>query len=80
MQAIEAIRNRILELCEERGITANHLATIAGISRATVRNILNGRSQNPGAVTLIKICDGFGITIFDFFNTETFRNLEQEIK
>lgn len=80
MQAIEAIRNRILELCEERGITANRLATMAGISRATVRNILNGRSQNPGAVTLIKICDGFGITIFDFFNTETFRNLEQEIK
>lgn len=80
MQAIEAIRERILELCREREITANRLATISGISRATVRNILNGRSQNPGAVTLIKMCDGLGTSIFDFFNTETFRNLEQEMK
>ncbi len=80
MQANEAIKNRILELCKEQGITANRLATVSGMSRATVRNILNGRSQNPGVVTLIKICDGLGITIYDFFNTETFRNLEQEIK
>ena len=80
MQANEAIKNRILELCKEQGITANRLANVSGMSRATVRNILNGRSQNPGVVTLIKICDGLGITIYDFFNTETFRNLEQEIK
>ena len=46
----------------------------------TVRNILNGRSKNPGAITLIKLCDGLGITIFDFFNTDIFRNLEQEIQ
>ncbi len=80
MQAIGAIQKRILELCDERGITPNRLATISGISRATVRNILNGRSKNPGAITLIKLCDGLGITIFDFFNTDTFRNLEQEIQ
>ncbi len=80
MQAIEAIQKRILELCDERGITPNRLATISGISRATVRNILNGRSKNPGAITLIKLCDGLGITIFDFFNTDIFRNLEQEIQ
>jgi transcriptional regulator with XRE-family HTH domain len=79
MQAIDAIRNRILELCEERRITPNRLAAMSGISRATVRNILNGRSKNPGAVTLMKLCIGLDMTIFDFFDTDAFRNLNRAL-
>lgn len=32
MNTVTAVRNRILQLCEEQGITINGLATISGLS------------------------------------------------
>lgn len=72
--------NRIYQLCRKKGITPNALSYMAGISQSTVKSILNGESKNPGIVTLKKICDGLDITLIDFFDTDEYRNLEQEIK
>ena len=80
MGIYEFVVNRIYELCRERGITPNALSYLAGISQSTIKSILNGESKNPGVVTLKKICDELDITIVDFFNTEEFYKLEQEIK
>ena len=80
MNTKQAIANRILELCDERQITVNELASISGVSPSTVYSILNEKSQNPGAVTLKKLCDGFEITLGEFFGTSEFDALEQEIK
>jgi len=71
---------RIRQLCDERKITPNGLSYIAGVSQSTVKSILNGESRNPGIVTLKKICDGLEITLGEFFQTEAFDSLEQEIK
>ena len=43
------------------------------------KNIISGASANPGIVTIKKICDGLDISIVEFFDTEAFRALEQEI-
>ena len=75
----DVVAKRIRELCEEKGITPNALSYAAGISQSTIKSILNGESSNPGIVTLNKICDGFGITIVEFFDTSEFRELEQEL-
>ena len=80
MRTKEAIANRILQLCDARSIAVNELANISGVSPSTVYSILNEKSQNPGAVTLKKLCDGLEITLGEFFNTPEFDNLEQEIK
>ena len=72
--------NRICQLCAERNITPNALSYIAGISQSTVKSILNGESKNPGIVTLKKICDGLEITMIEFFDTDEYRELEQEVK
>lgn len=80
MNTKEAIANRILQLCEERGIAVNELASMSGVSPSTVYSILNEKSQNPGAVTIKKLCDGLEITLGEFFNTPEFDALEQEIK
>lgn len=74
------VKNRILRLCEERHITINKLATESGIAPSSVKNILYGKSKNPGIVTLKMLCDGFGISLTEFFSTKEFQNLEQEIK
>ena len=56
------------------------LARSAGIPPSTVKNILNGASKNPGVVTIKMICDGLGISLIEFFDTDEFRELEQEIR
>ena len=79
MDTYTTVKNRILNLCEEKRMTINKLATESGVAPSTIKNILYGKSRNPGIVTLKMLCDGLGITIVDFFSTEEFNNLEQEI-
>ena len=76
----ECVANRIVKLCQERNLAINALARSAGIPPSTVKNILNGASKNPGVVTIKMICDGLGIYIIEFFDTDEFRELEQEIR
>jgi DNA-binding Xre family transcriptional regulator len=76
----EATIKRILDLCQENHITINKLATISGITQSTLNSIVNGETKTTTTSTIKKICDGLDITIVDFFNTEDFLNLEQEIK
>ena len=80
MKTVIAIRDRIQRLCAERGITINKLATLSALPPSSVKNILYGRSCDPKILTIKKICDGLDISIIEFFDTDTFRNLEQEIK
>ncbi len=80
MDTISATKNRIQQLCAERNITINKLATISALPPSSIKAILYGRSQNPKLLTLKMICDGLGITLAEFFDTEEFNKLEQEIK
>lgn len=80
MDTYQAVKNRILALCGEKGITINKLATESGIAPSTIKNILYGKSVNPGIVTLKKLCDGMDVSLTDFFDTKEFSELEQEIK
>jgi len=79
MNTREAVAHRIIQLCKERGITPNALSNISAVPQATIKSILNGESQNPGTVTVKKLCDGFEITLGEFFSTPEFDALEQEI-
>ncbi len=79
MNTQQAVAKRIRDLCKERGITPNGISIISGVPQATVKSILNGESKNPGTVTVKKLCDGFDITLGEFFSTEDFDKLEQEI-
>ncbi|MBR4608163.1 MAG: helix-turn-helix transcriptional regulator [Lachnospiraceae bacterium] len=79
MNTQEAIAYRIRHLCRERGLTPNGISNLAAVPQATVKSILNGESKNPGTVTIKKLCDGFEITLGEFFSTPEFDALEQEI-
>ena len=76
----EATKKRIDELCFERKITVNKLATICGITQSTLNNIVSGRNHSVTISTIKKICDGLNISLIDFFKSDLFENLEQEIK
>lgn len=74
------VANRLMALCGERDMSIHKLATISAIPPSTLKNILYGRSKNPGIVTIKKLCDGLDITLGEFFSTPEFDALEQEIK
>ena len=80
MDTHQAIVNRIIQLCQARGITPNGLANLSAVPQGTVKSILNGESRNPGVVTIKKLCDGLEITLPEFFDTKEFAELEQEIR
>ena len=62
MDAIAAVRNRILQLCGKHKISINKLATISVIPLSSIKNILSGKSLNPKLITIKRICDRLGIT------------------
>lgn len=80
MTTVDAVRNRILQLCEEHDITINRLASVCALPPSSIKNILYGKSHNPKLLTIKMICDGLGITLGEFFSTEEFDTLEQEIQ
>ena len=76
----EAVKERILELCRQRNISVNKLSSMSGVTQSTVNNIVSGRNHSTTISTIKKLCDGLGITIDEFFHSELFHQLEQEIK
>ena len=80
MDTYTVVKNRILSLCKDHKLTINKLAVKSAIPPSTLKNVLYGKSRNPGIVTIKMICDGLGISLTEFFDTPEFRNLEQEIK
>ena len=80
MDTIAAVKNRILQLCGERNISINKLATLSALPPSSVKNILYGKSQNPKLLTIKLLCDGLDITLGEFFSSPEFDALEQEFQ
>lgn len=80
MDTVTAVQHRILELCGQRGISINKLATLSALPPSSIKNILYGKSRNPKIVTIKMICDGLEISLGEFFASPEFETLEQELK
>ena len=80
MNTKEAVAERIIQICKERGMAINALANISGVSPSTIYSMLNEKSQNLGVVSLKKLCDGWEISLREFFDAPLFDDLEQEIQ
>lgn len=79
MDMIGAVKQRILGLCEERGLTINRLAALSALPPSSIKNFLYGKSKNPKLATIKLICDGLNMTLGQFFSVPLFDALEQEI-
>ena len=76
----EAVKARVLELCREKELTINRLSIVSGVTQSTVNNFISGRNHSITLSTLKKLCDGMNITVPEFFSSELFDGLEQELK
>lgn len=80
MAVKDMVVERFRELCRERGINANELASLAGVTPSTVYSMLDERRRDVSIVTIKKLCDGLDISLGEFFSTPEFDALEQEIR
>jgi transcriptional regulator with XRE-family HTH domain len=76
MSLQQAIKLRVLELCKENNLTINGLAMLSGMSQSTVNSLVDGTSQNPKLLTILRLCLGLEIEIKDFFDSDIFVGLE----
>lgn len=63
------VLERIEELRKIRNWSNNELAKQSKLPASVISNMFN-RNSIPSVLTLGKICDGFGITLSQFFSSE----------
>ena len=80
MSVKDAVVERFLNLCHERNIHINELATRSGVTPSTAYSMMDKRRRDVSIVTIKKFCDGLDITLGEFFSSSEFDTLEQEIK
>jgi len=80
MRVKDMVAQRFAQLCDARGIRINELAYRAGVTPSTVYSMMNPERRDISIVTIKKLCDGLDITLGEFFSTEGFNLLEQEIQ
>lgn len=78
MDLQEATKKRILSLCNEKDITINKLATLAGVRQSTVNNLIDGTSKTPTLLTVLRLCLGLDMQLKDFFDDEVFKDLDDQ--
>ena len=80
MRIKPAIVQRFQQLCKERNIRYNELATLSGVTPSTVYSMMDDTRKDVSVITVKKLCDGLNITITEFFDAPIFELLEQELQ
>ncbi len=80
MRIKDAVVARFQQLCRERRIAYNELATLSGVTPSTVYSMIKESRRDVSVVTVKKLCDGLDISVQEFFSADLFKDLEQEIQ
>lgn len=80
MSVKDAVANRFHNICNERNIRINELATLSGVTPSTAYSMMDKKRRDISIVTIKKFCDGLDMTLGEFFSSPEFDELEQEIK
>lgn len=78
MKEQKLIADRIRDLCHKQNLSYYMLSYKSAVPITTLMHIIDCSTRNPGIFTIMKICNGFGITMIDFFNTEELKGIEIE--
>ncbi len=78
MKVNNAISKRILDICKERNLSINKLASLSCLTQSTVQNIIDCNYQNCKILSIVRICDGLNISLKEFFDDSLFDNLDRE--
>ena len=72
MNLSQAISKRVILLCYEKNMTVYELSKKSGLPRTTIKDIISGRSKNPGVLSIEKLAIGFSISVGEFWSDKIF--------
>ena len=78
MSLSDAIRDRIKFYQDKKDMSLWGLFKSSGVPMSTLAAFMNGRKELLKLDTLLHICEGFGITITEFFENDIFKEVEQD--
>lgn len=78
MELSEAVRNRIRYYQRQKGMSLWALFKASGVPISTLAAFMNKRTELLKLHTLLHICEGFGITLTEFFEDDIFKEVEQD--
>lgn len=61
------VGNALSVLCKKKNISVAQLSRSAKVPASTINNIISGKTNNPGIVTINKVCQAFDISLAEFF-------------
>lgn len=78
MQLSDATRKRIKQLLKQNNMKLWDLSKAARISLPTISDFLKNDTKNLRMDTMLHICEGFNITLKDFFDDPLFDEVISE--
>lgn len=78
MKLSDAIRKRIKFYLKEKNMNVWNLCKMSGIPCSTISTFMSGKTELIKLNTLLHICEGFEITLGEFFTDSTFDMVEQD--
>jgi len=75
MKAQEAVRQRIIDLAQQKNLSINKIANNCYINTSTITSLLNGHSKKSEIATISRICYGLGVSVREFFDSPLFDDL-----
>ena len=73
MKLEDAVILRIEELCLTNNMSKYDLSQKSGVPQTTLTSIKKKRSSSPKVSTIYAICEGFDISLEEFFNSPLFK-------
>ena len=78
MKLSDAIRKRIKFYLKEKKMNVWKLCKMSGIPCSTISTFMSGKTELIKLDTLLHICEGFNISLGEFFTDSIFDNTYQE--
>ncbi len=75
----DATVERFKNICREKKISYNELANKSGVTPSTVYSMLDNRRRDISLITVKKLVDGLDMSLEEFFSSEEFATLDQEL-
>ncbi|MGN1299482.1 MAG: helix-turn-helix domain-containing protein [Candidatus Scatovivens sp.] len=76
MQLSTAIKKRINQFLKENNMKVWDLCEKSGVACSTISTFMNDENAVPKLPTLLHICNGFNITLGEFFSDPIFDDAE----
>ena len=80
MTVNDAVAKRIIELLTEKNMTQYRLEQLSGIQHGHMQWIMSGKSKTVTFSTVLRLANGFDMTVIEFLDNRLFdfENLEIE--